>query len=208
MGEQVIRTTTEHPFLTQRKGWVPARELQPGDLLLSDQGQWVAMEKVRDSKKFIKLYNLRVAEYHTYFVGGEDWGFSVWAHNACVYQSIENDTVLYYGIADTGSTSTLSQRFNAAGVRTPGATTAVIPGTEGVTTLAAQQIEQALINYGGRQGIEAGGTLVNILSGVNVSPANTAAGYYFCLVSGIGVGHSFLTLADLEYRGPKNGSLE
>ena len=54
VGEQVIRTTTEHPFYAQRKGWVPARELQPGDLLLSDQGQWVAMEKVRDSKKFIR----------------------------------------------------------------------------------------------------------------------------------------------------------
>jgi hypothetical protein len=24
---------------------------------------------------------MKVAEYHTYFVGGEDWGFSVWSHN-------------------------------------------------------------------------------------------------------------------------------
>src|SRR5262249_15769449 len=24
----------------------------------------------------------QVAEYHTYFVGSPDWGFSVWAHNA------------------------------------------------------------------------------------------------------------------------------
>ncbi|MCZ2340833.1 MAG: HINT domain-containing protein, partial [Bacteroidales bacterium] len=29
------------------------------------------------------VYNLRVADWHTYFVGGEDWGFSVWAHNTC-----------------------------------------------------------------------------------------------------------------------------
>jgi len=28
------------------------------------------------------VYNLRVAEHHTYFVGSEAWGFSVWAHNA------------------------------------------------------------------------------------------------------------------------------
>ena len=27
------------------------------------------------------MYNLRVAEYHTYFVGSQSWGFSVWAHN-------------------------------------------------------------------------------------------------------------------------------
>jgi hypothetical protein len=29
------------------------------------------------------VYNGRVAEYHTYFVGDEGWGFSLWAHNNC-----------------------------------------------------------------------------------------------------------------------------
>ncbi|MEJ5277470.1 MAG: hypothetical protein WHU94_16335, partial [Thermogemmata sp.] len=29
-----------------------------------------------------KLYNLRVADYHTYFVGDAHWDFSVWAHNS------------------------------------------------------------------------------------------------------------------------------
>jgi hypothetical protein len=29
------------------------------------------------------VYNCAVEDYHTYFVGGEEWGFSVWAHNAC-----------------------------------------------------------------------------------------------------------------------------
>ena len=28
------------------------------------------------------VYNLRIEEYHTYFVGSAEWGFSVWAHNA------------------------------------------------------------------------------------------------------------------------------
>jgi hypothetical protein len=28
------------------------------------------------------VYNGRVAEYHTYFVGDEGWGFSLWAHNS------------------------------------------------------------------------------------------------------------------------------
>jgi hypothetical protein len=30
----------------------------------------------------VKVYNLRVADWHTYFVGCDEWGFSVWAHNA------------------------------------------------------------------------------------------------------------------------------
>lgn len=29
------------------------------------------------------LYNLRVQDHRSYFVGAEGWGFSVWAHNAC-----------------------------------------------------------------------------------------------------------------------------
>jgi len=31
------------------------------------------------------VYNCWVAEYHTYFVGDQEWGFSIWSHNlACV----------------------------------------------------------------------------------------------------------------------------
>jgi hypothetical protein len=29
------------------------------------------------------VYNVRVADHHTYFVGDREWGFSVWAHNLC-----------------------------------------------------------------------------------------------------------------------------
>src|SRR5262249_13429214 len=35
-----------------------------------------------DSGEVTTVYNFRVEEYHTYFVGDEDWGFSVWTHNA------------------------------------------------------------------------------------------------------------------------------
>jgi hypothetical protein len=39
---------------------------------------------VEDTGEWATVYNLSVAECHTYFVGGSDWGFSVWAHNQCV----------------------------------------------------------------------------------------------------------------------------
>ena len=35
------------------------------------------------------LYNLRVADWHTYFVGKPDWGFSLWAHNAYSIRRLE-----------------------------------------------------------------------------------------------------------------------
>src|SRR5262249_23944282 len=34
--------------------------------------------------EWVPVYNVRVADFHTYFVGCEEWGFSVWAHNAYI----------------------------------------------------------------------------------------------------------------------------
>jgi hypothetical protein len=138
--------------------------------------QSVRVDEVIDGGYEEAVYNCRVQANHTYFVGSENWGFHVWAHNSCVYQSVENDVVRYVGIADTGTTSTVSQRLAAASARTPAATTAVIPGTTGRTVLEVEQMEQALIHYNGRQA-DGTGALLNIRAGVNVSPANTSIGY-------------------------------
>ena len=93
---QVIHTTAEHPFWVYNTGWTAAGKLQAGDLLSSHDGQWVAVEEVYDTGESETVYNLRVAEHHTYFVGGEDWGFSVWRHNACTVEQYvaQNETKL------------------------------------------------------------------------------------------------------------------
>jgi hypothetical protein len=57
-----------------------------GDRLLSHDNQCVPVEGLVDTGESETVYNLRVAEYHTYFVGSEQWGFSVWAHNACTIE--------------------------------------------------------------------------------------------------------------------------
>src|SRR5262249_53242300 len=77
-----IQTTAEHPFYVRDKGWKCAKELAPSDQLLSHDGRWVAVEAVADTGTVRTVYNLRVSGYHTYFVGCQEWGFSVWAHNA------------------------------------------------------------------------------------------------------------------------------
>jgi len=63
-------------------GWVRAGDLVPGDHLLGEDGQEVAVESIRQTEDYEKVYNLRVADNHTYFVGGDGWGFNVWVHNA------------------------------------------------------------------------------------------------------------------------------
>ena len=78
----MIRTTGEHPFYIVGKGWTDACLLQPGDLLCSRDGSTVAVQECCDTGEYETVYNCRVAEYHTYFVGDATWPFSVWAHNA------------------------------------------------------------------------------------------------------------------------------
>jgi hypothetical protein len=40
------------------------------------------VEQVVDRREVVSVYNVEVEENHTYFVGCDEWGFSVWAHNA------------------------------------------------------------------------------------------------------------------------------
>ena len=78
-----IGTTREHPFWVKDRGWVTAGELKEGDLLAGEaDGRWLAVERLEDTGRLETVYNLRVQDYHTYFVGSEEWGFSVSAHNA------------------------------------------------------------------------------------------------------------------------------
>ncbi|MEZ6143372.1 MAG: polymorphic toxin-type HINT domain-containing protein [Zavarzinella sp.] len=80
---QIIRTTGEHPFYVENKGWVNAQEVNSGDRLLSHDGQWLEVSEIEVTDEWETVYNLRIAEYHTYFVGCDEWGWSAWAHNSC-----------------------------------------------------------------------------------------------------------------------------
>jgi hypothetical protein len=77
---QVIRTTRLHRFFLEGKGWTPYSVLRVGDRIRL-QEDWAVVEDLCDAGETVEVYNFRVADYHTYFVAGDDWGFSVWAHN-------------------------------------------------------------------------------------------------------------------------------
>ncbi len=53
-----------------------------GDRIRLRDGNWLAIEDLLDTGEYETVYNFRAADFHMYFVGGEEWGFSVWAHNA------------------------------------------------------------------------------------------------------------------------------
>ena len=88
VGGQVIRTSAEHPFYVEGRGWVPAGELRPGDLLVSHDGQRIAVAELYDTGAYEHVYNLAIRSFHTYFVCDETWPFSVWAHNRCTFADV------------------------------------------------------------------------------------------------------------------------
>ena len=75
---QIIRTTNEHPFYVRDQGWTAARELRAGDVLATDNGRWKEVEKTVPTGESETVFNFRVADHHTYFVGSKSWGFAVW----------------------------------------------------------------------------------------------------------------------------------
>lgn len=92
-GGKTIRTTGEHPFYrynSQWKGWedgqpgewVLASSLTTDDFVMTHDGSWFKVEELFDTGEWELVYNMRVSEHHTYFVGEGEW--TVWAHNLCL----------------------------------------------------------------------------------------------------------------------------
>ncbi|HEV3079065.1 MAG TPA: polymorphic toxin-type HINT domain-containing protein, partial [Gemmataceae bacterium] len=163
VGGQVIQTTAEHPFWVKGKGWACARELKPGNLLRSHDGRWVAVEEIFDTGVEQPVYNLRIADYHTYFVGSPAWGFSIWAHNNngyCVYAASAGGTASYFG-----RTGSFLRR--AAEHARNGRTIEAIRGLGKLTYKRARALEHVLIQKYGRKGIDPGGILDNINRGID-----------------------------------------
>jgi Pretoxin HINT domain len=89
-----------------------------GDRIATESGAWVAVEGVEHTGVWAPVYNIRVADYHTYFVGTEEWGFSVWAHNEYSgNRSVESTerSLLELGVAP-GAAKALAQMGAREGV--------------------------------------------------------------------------------------------
>ncbi|MBQ8547020.1 MAG: EndoU domain-containing protein, partial [Lachnospiraceae bacterium] len=66
----VIRTTQNHPFYVEGEGWKAAAELESGDKVRTKEGRTeiVAEVSVEKLDKPVRVYNLTIEDYHTYYV--------------------------------------------------------------------------------------------------------------------------------------------
>src|SRR5262249_48441378 len=72
IGTGVIGTTFNHPWYAIGRGWVAAAELQIGDLLRMPEGSTATVTDLFANGDIEPVFNLRVADNHTYFVGTAD----------------------------------------------------------------------------------------------------------------------------------------
>lgn len=77
-GEQIV-TTPEHPFYTTENGWTPAGALQIGDEIRRANGSISTVQTITVTERSQVMYNLTVADAHTFFVGSGQW----LVHNQC-----------------------------------------------------------------------------------------------------------------------------
>ena len=82
-GEQTIRSTTEHPYWVQGRGWVPAGKLRVGDELSGSEGERLVVSGHEVRQEHAKHYNFEVEGFHTYFVSETKTDPAVWVHNTC-----------------------------------------------------------------------------------------------------------------------------
>ena len=79
--EETITCTAEHMFYVCGRGWIAAKDIKPFDKFTLYNKQTTVVESVeyKDVENGIKVYNLEVEEYHTYFVGKQ----CIFVHNKC-----------------------------------------------------------------------------------------------------------------------------
>jgi RHS repeat-associated protein len=76
---ETIVATPEHPFHATGIGWVGAGHLKPGEHIDDLTGAALVVRSVAAETGTQTVYNLDVANFHTYFVGKDQ----AWVHNAC-----------------------------------------------------------------------------------------------------------------------------
>src|SRR5579883_3521048 len=73
VASEVIHTNKKHPFLTKEKGFLPVGQIKLGMHVLRADGQWGVVTGWKVVPGAMTMYNLEVAQDHTFTVGAGEW---------------------------------------------------------------------------------------------------------------------------------------
>lgn len=92
-GEKIV-STHDHPYYVNKKGFINAEALWIGAELIDNNGDILFVEEIYKEildNQTRTVYNFKVDEYHTYFVGNK----FAWVHNADYNQSSKEIDLQY-----------------------------------------------------------------------------------------------------------------
>jgi RHS repeat-associated protein len=70
---ETLTTTAEHPFYVEGHGWLPAEALRAGLRVRRSDGGFGLVRALALERQPQRMYNLTVAQAHTFFVGRGQW---------------------------------------------------------------------------------------------------------------------------------------
>ncbi len=95
--QRAIRGTANHPYWVDGKGWTYAAQLRVGDQLLGHDGLLQRVTAIVDNGEIEPVFNIAVAEHHTYFVASGDMTVTALVHNDYVItEQSSGRTLVYY----------------------------------------------------------------------------------------------------------------
>ena len=98
---EVISSTYNHEFWIDGKGWIEADDLEVGDALFTDDGDFVEVNSIGVREDSFEVYNFEVEDFNTYFVSTD----GVLVHNincdisqfpAITNKVNDSDSLLYH----------------------------------------------------------------------------------------------------------------
>ena len=87
---ETITSTQTHPYYVANQGWVLAKDLRAGDILVILNGEQVVLELVQHEilESPVATYNFEVEDFHTYYVGNN----GILVHNKCIIKQAKLPT--------------------------------------------------------------------------------------------------------------------
>ena len=100
-------TTAAHPLYAQGRGFVPAGDLRPGDVLRDADGPAARVIRVRPAGRARTVHNIEVDTTHAYYVATTTGTWTL-AHNGCTW----DESAARWRDTETGRFRTTPTRFS------------------------------------------------------------------------------------------------
>jgi len=190
LADEIVRTTPNHPFFVENKGWVKAQDLLPGDLLRTARGDFLPVQSLALTTAVEPVFNIQVETCHTYFVALSQNGHAILVHNWSLPTMSDLKSLTWSDVADLIGTTWNTTKYavphfwSSTGVGLTEAQDMLTGNTEELTNVASNEDYMIAHNqsingehgseltYGAKALSQGGLNFLNVITDVLAASAN------------------------------------